>query len=133
MSEMDEKQLTETFSPETLTRLFPADRADSFFDALFGDAGEGAFDIDLRYSGCQGKELSFELQLKERPGKCLACHLTRGIPDVFLRHPIINIKGLVQEIGKLAGNASEPEWSLGRTREVSRSLHVVPLTIRLAG
>jgi hypothetical protein len=129
---MDEKQLTETFSPETLARLFPADRADSFFDALFGDAGEGAFDIDLSFSGCQKTELNFELQLKERPGKCLACHLTRGIPDVFLRHPIINIKGLVREIGKLAGSSTEPEWELGRTREISRKLHVVPLTIRLA-
>lgn len=129
---MDEKKLTETFSPETLARLFPADRADSFFDALFGDAEEGAFDIGLIYSGCKGTELNFELQLKERPGKCLACNLTRGIPDVFLRHPIIDIRGLVHKIGELVGSSEEPEWELGRTREISRKLHIVPLTVCLA-
>lgn len=129
---MEEKKLTETFSPETLARLFPADRADSFFDALFGDAEEGAFDIGLSYSGCEGRELNFELQLKERPGKCLACHLTRGIPDVFLRHPIIDICGLVRQIGELVGCSEAPEWKIGQTREINRKLHVVPLTVCLA-
>lgn len=124
--------MAETFSPETLVRLFPADRADSFFDALFGDAEEGAFDIGLNYSGCEEKELSFELQLKQRPGKCLACNLTHGIPEVFLRHPIINIAGLVKEIGKLAGSTEKPEWKLGQTIQVSRELHVVPLTVSMA-
>ena len=129
---MDVKQFTETFSPKTLALLFPADRADSFFDALFGDAEEGAFDIGLSYSGCEGKELNFELQLKERPGKCLACHLTRGIPDVFLRHPIIDLRGLVRKISELAGSSKEPEWKIGQTREITRKLHVVPLTVCLA-
>lgn len=129
---MDEKKLIETFSDETLARLFPADRADSFFDALFGDAEEGAFDIGLSFSGCVGDELNFELQLRERPGKCLACHLTHGLPEVFLRHPIIDIRGLVREIGKLTGSAKEPEWKIGQTREISRRLHAVPLTVSLA-
>jgi len=131
-TEMDEKRLTETFSPKTLSRLFPPGRADSFFDALFGDAEEGAFDIGLIYSGCEGEKLNFELQLRQRPGKCLACHLTRGIPEVFLRHPVIDIGGLVREIGELAGTSAEPEWRLGQTREISRELHVVPLTVSLA-
>ena len=130
---MNEQQLAEMFSMETVARLFPPERADSFFDALFGDSQEGAFDIDLSYSGCEGTELNFELQLKERPGKCLACHLTHGIPDVFLRHPIIDIKGLVGKIGELAGSPKEPEWTLGQTRQVSGKLHVVPLTVCLAG
>ncbi len=128
---MNENQLTDTFSPETLARLFPAERTDSFFEALFGDAREGAFDIGLNFSGFEGDELKFELQLRQRPGKCLACHLTHGIPDVFLRHPIIDIRGLVREIGKLAGSEKEPEWRLGRTQEISRKLHVVPLTVCL--
>jgi len=128
---MNEKQLTEAFSPEILEGLFPVDRTNAFFDALFGDAEEGAFDIGLNFSGGDGDELKFELQLKQRPGKCLACHLTHGIPDVFLRHPIIDIQGLVEEIGNIAGSGGVPEWELGRTREVSRELHVVPLTVRL--
>jgi hypothetical protein len=128
---MDEKQLTNTFSGETLARLFPPERTDSFFEALFGDSEEGAFDIGLSYSGSEGRKLNFELQLKQRPGKCLACHLTHGIPEVFLRHPIINIRGLVQEIGDLAGSQAEPEWELGRTHQVSRELHVVSLTVSL--
>jgi hypothetical protein len=128
---MNEKQLAEAFSPEALERLFPVDRANAFFDALFGDAEEGAFDIGLSYSGGDGAALNFELQLKQRPGKCLACHLTHGIPEVFLRHPIIDIRGLVGEIGKIAGCDTAPEWELGRTREISRALHVVPLTVRL--
>jgi hypothetical protein len=129
---MNDQQLTEMFSQEALARLFPPERADSFFDALFGDSEEGAFDINLRYTGCEGAELNFELQLKERPGKCLACHLTRGIPEVFLRHPIIDINGLVRQIGELTGSREEPEWKLGETRQVSRQLHVVPLTVCLA-
>ena len=130
---MNEQQLIETFSKETLARLFPPERTDSFFDALFGDSQEGAFDIDLSYQGCEGPELNFELQLKERPGKCLACHLTHGIPEVFLRHPIIDIKGLVGKIGELAGSRKRPKWALGQTRQISRKLHVVPLRVHLAG
>jgi hypothetical protein len=130
---MDDKKLMEAFSPDTLARLFPPDRADSFFDALFGDADEGAFNIGLDYSGREGNNLNFELQLSQRPGKCLACYLTRGIPDVFLRHPVIDIRGLVQEIGRLAGSSGMPEWQLGETRQISKELHVVPLTVHLAG
>ena len=128
---MDDKNINETFSQEVLEKLFPADRADSFFEALFGDAGEGAFDIRLNFSGCEGRMLNFELELRQRPGKCLACNLTHGIPEVFSRHPIIDIRGLVGEIGRLAGCAGEPAWELGGTREISRKLHVVPLTVSL--
>lgn len=126
---MNDSHLNEVFSPESLGRLFPPGRADSFFEALFGDAGEGAFDITLRYSEHEGDTLHFELQLRQRPGKCLACHLTHGIPDVFSRHPVIDIKGLVKEIGKLAEFDGEPAFNLGRTREISGKLHVVPLTV----
>ena len=34
------------FSRTTLRELFPQERTDAFFDALFGDASEGAYDID---------------------------------------------------------------------------------------
>ncbi len=124
--------MNEIFSQDTLKKLFPADRADRFFDALFGDAREGAFDIHLEFKAYNENKLEFEFHLKQRPGKCLACHLTYGLPQVFLRHPVINIKGLVQEIDRLLdGKAKCGEWQLGVTREISRKLHVLPLTVFL--
>jgi len=120
------------FTPDTLQKLFPRDRADEFFDALFGDAGEGAYDIALGYRGSDRNGLVMELQLHERPGRCLACNLTHGLPQVFSRHPIINIAGLVKEIDTLLGDGVTcSEWSLGYTEQRGRSLHVIPLKITL--
>ena len=122
------------FTSETLDRLFPADRADQFFDALFGDASEGAYDIRLAFTrhDAKAKTLAFALELHQRPGKCLACNLTYGLPEVFSRHPLINLKGVVAEIATLCGNATVKEWRLGATHSVSKALHTVPLTINLA-
>jgi hypothetical protein len=129
---MDSQTLQNLFNPETLHRLFPRERADEFFEALFGDADEGAYDIELAYRGLQGDQLTMELLLHERPGRCLACNLTQGLPQVFNRHPVINIKGLVDEIGNLLkGQATCIDWSLGHTEQRSRSLHIVPIKIRL--
>jgi len=129
---MDAKTLPTLFTPDTLLRLFPRDRANEFFEALFGDADEGAYDIELGYRGLQGNELVMELRLHERPGRCLACNLTQGLPQVFSRHPIINLNRLVDNIGELLqGQARCSGWSLGSTEQQSRSLHVVPLKIRL--
>lgn len=122
------------FTPETLEKLFPADRADAFFDAMFGDASEGAYDIALRFDGAEGagNQLRFSLCLHERPGKCLACNLTYGLPEVFSRHPIINIKGLAAKITALLGDkATCTDWKLGTTQTVSKKLHVIPLMISL--
>lgn len=122
------------FTEERVKELFPSDRADQFFDALFGDAAEGSYDISLQFKGYlpEQKNLQFELELHERPGKCLACNLTYGLPEVFSRHPIINIKGLVEEVEKiLDGQAACKEWQLGSTKSVSKSLHIIPLTITL--
>ena len=129
---MDAKTLPTLFTADTLLRLFPRERANEFFEALFGDADEGAYDIELGYRGLQGNELVMELRLHERPGRCLACNLTQGLPQVFSRHPIINLNRLVEDIGELLqGRARCTGWSLGSTEQQSRSLHVVPLKIRL--
>ena len=40
-------QPEQIFSPTTLATLFPPERSNEFFDALFGDADEGAYDIAL--------------------------------------------------------------------------------------
>jgi len=124
----------ENFTPEQLARLMPSNIADDFFDALYGDAAEGAYDIELAYRGHGEGRLNFELLLKQRPGKCLACNLTYGLPQVFQRHPVINLKGLVARVCQLVGaDSSQANWSLGRTRTISSELHAIPLHIDLGG
>ena len=120
------------FTQRVLDEIFPSDRADGFFDALFGDAAEGAYDIGLAYVGETHDRIHFEVQLKKRPGRCLSCNLTYGLPDVFSRHPIIDIAGVVRQIGSRISNVRGcGGWALGRTREVSRDMHVIPLTVDL--
>jgi hypothetical protein len=124
---------TELFTPEKLRVLFPAERADRFFDALLGDPREGAYDIRLAYKEFRDGRLHFALELHQRPRKCLACNLTYGLPAVFSRHPIINLQGLVDQIGGLmSGRGRCTGWKLGATSEMSHQLHVVPLLIDVA-
>ena len=120
------------FTPDTLSQLFPEDRSDRFFDALYGDAEEGAYDIRLDYGGVRENRIQFLLRLTQRPGKCITCSLTYGLPEVFSRHPIININGLVQNIGAfLNGKVRCVGWQLGATREISSDVHAIPLDIFL--
>lgn len=120
------------FSPDVLQQLFPKDRSDQFFDALYGDTAEGAYDISLEFIGSRENRLEFMLRLTQRPGKCITCSLTYGLPEVFTRHPIIDIKGLVQNIGALLdGKGRVEDWQLGPTQEISSDVHVIPLDIFL--
>lgn len=130
---MSNVDLKKVYTSEVLASLFPEEKSDDFFEALFGDASEGAYDIQLAFKDHNCNTLHFELQMLQRPGKCLGCHLTYGLPQVFSRHPVINVNGLVKDIGKLLnGHGQIAEWQLGATREISRELHVIPLTISLA-
>jgi hypothetical protein len=123
----------EYFTDPVLEDLFPPVRADEFFDALYGDAEEGPYDIRLKFKGQDKNRLHFEFQLKQRPGKCLACSVTYGLPSVFSRHPIINLNGLVERISKqLNGSARFKDWELGYTQVVSSDLHAIPFTLLLA-
>ena len=129
---MEKKGFEKLFAPDVLKCLFPEDRSDQFFDALYGDAGEGAYDISLEFIRAQGNRLEFLLRLTQRPGKCITCSLTYGLPKVFTRHPIINIKGLVQDIeARLDGTGRCVDWKLGSTREMSSEIHGIPLIIIL--
>ena len=120
------------FSGKVMARIFPADRTDRFFDALFGDPAEGAFDIRLEYDGNNGNQLSFTFKLRQRPGKCLVCNLTYGLPQVFERHPVIDLGGIIKNIEKrMGGELQCDRWELGSTRELSREFHVIPLTLTL--
>jgi hypothetical protein len=126
------ENIDQLFTERQLNKLFPAEKADAFFDALYGDAAEGAYDIAVSFQGLKENALEFRFDLHRRPGKCLVCNLTYGLPQVFLRHPIINIEKLVHGIeNRLAGKATCSRWELGETKEISSDLHVVPLTIFL--
>ncbi len=115
-----------------MNALFPAHRTGQFFEALFGDAEEGAYDVGLVFREFNENEICFEFHLKQRNGKCLACNLTYGLPSVFMRHPVIDLKGLVKEIDLLLeGTGKCSDFQLGATQEISPSLHVVPLSIRI--
>lgn len=131
---MQTEELKKIFTPQTLLKLFPPERANEFFEALFGDASEGAYDISLEFAGYDpgSQTMQFLLNLHERPGCCLACNLTYGLPEVFSRHPVINIRNVVEEIGQLLGNDLHcTDWSLGHTIQKGRSLHSIPLTIQM--
>ena len=127
--------LNEIFTENVLKELFPPQRADDFFEAMFGDASEGAYDIALNFKGHneRANTLDFYLDLHERPGCCLACNLTYGLPEVFSRHPVVNINGLVADIEKkLNGGAKCADWKLGTTVQQGKGLHSIPLSISLA-
>jgi hypothetical protein len=118
------------FSQEKMDAIFPPERSNQFFDALLGDPDEGAYDIRLAFKKAQNNQLHFNLELHQRPGKCLACNLTYGLPKVFERHPIININGLVEQINALMnGHGRCAGWELGKSQEITRQLHAVPLII----
>ncbi|MCI5145983.1 MAG: pancreas/duodenum homeobox protein 1 [Candidatus Electrothrix sp. AR3] len=127
--------MNEIFTKDVLQELFPTQRADDFFEALFGDASDGAYDISLSFNGHdqQANTLNFDLDLHERPGCCLACNLTSGLPQVFSRHKVIDIEGLVAEVEKkLDGKAQCSSWKLGSTQQRSKNLHCIPLQIILS-
>lgn len=120
------------FDPEVMGDIFPAERSDQFFEALYGDADEGAYDIRLAFNRIQNDRLQFQFELIRRPGKCLACNLTYGLPQVFTRHPIVNVNKIVSDIEALLppGMACS-EWRLGQTREISSDLHIMPFDIQI--
>ncbi|MEG2004915.1 MAG: pancreas/duodenum homeobox protein 1 [Bilophila sp.] len=121
------------FTQERLNSLFPPQRTDAFFEALFGDAEEGAYDISLTLDETEEPvegELRFHFALHQRPGRCLVCSLTYGLPQVFERHPIINLKGLVSELAELAGwDLEEVWWRMGTTESLSSAFHRIPLVL----
>ncbi len=119
------------FNADILDELFPPERSNEFFEALYGDADEGVYDIRLAFHGLEGKTLNFSLELHERPGKCLACNLTYGLPEVFSRHPVINVEGLVKEIEARLEGKNCRQWRLGATLPVDKKLYRIPLTISL--
>jgi hypothetical protein len=131
---MEEKEFSIIFSDQVLDEIFPEARSDQFFEALYGDIQEGAYSIGLRFKRFDASRsmLHFALELRERPEKCLVCNLTYGLPEVFSRHPIINIRGVVKELEKRLGNGFLfGDWSLGQTQPVFKDLHTIDLMIKI--
>lgn len=122
--------LTQVFTPEYLDEIFPLEKSDAFFEAMYGDAAEGSYDIKLRFEAGTSSELQFLLHLEQRPGKCLACNLTYGLPQVFSRHPLLAMGQLADELAKKIGRTVE-SWAFSPTREISQTLHAVPYIISL--
>lgn len=111
--------------------VFPPERTNDFFEALFGDPDDGAYDIRLAFVRQNGDQLEFSFELHQRGTQCLACNLTHGLPKVFERHPVINSAGLAQAAAAASGRTLK-EWKLGPTREESKALHKVPFFVTLA-
>ncbi len=126
---MEDNKLINRLSPEKLRKIFPPSRTDEFFEALLGDPQEGAYDIVLQFKGMVDNRLEFEFHLKQRPGRCLACNLTYGLPQVFQRHPVINLSGVIEEIKNIFPELNITGWEMGYTREVSPELHIIPLSL----
>lgn len=120
----------ELFNDAWTRKVFPPERTDAFFDALFGGAEEGAYDIVLRFVGARGTSYEFAFDLEQRAGKCLVCNLTYGLPQVFSRHPVLNVKGVAEAVAEALGkDPAAVRWELQATRETSSSLHSIPLLI----
>jgi len=122
--------LHSVFSQKKLDAIFPPERSNEFFNALFGDPDEGAYDIRLAFDRAEDNRLHFNFELHQRPGRCLACNLTHGLPKVFERHPIINVRGVVEQIDALMDHHGRCSgWKLGKSHEITRQVHAVPLII----
>lgn len=120
------------FTLEWAKAVFPPERTEAFFEALFGGAEEGAYDISLRFVAERENGYEFSFDLDQRPGKCLACNLTYGLPQVFSRHPLLNVKGVAEAVaGALGKDPASLSWRLGTTREESASRHCIPLFVSL--
>ena len=116
-----------------LDKIFPPERADEFFDALFGGAEEGAYDIALVCREVTPQKAHLAFELRQRPGKCLVCNLTYGLPQVFQRHPVLNVAGVARDVAaQLDWPVDSFSWKLGHTEEISRELHAIPLMIERA-
>jgi len=127
---MNQIGLEKIATQDFLDSLLPPEKSDQFFEALYGDSSEGAYDIRLECLSVGSKRIVLAFNLIQRPGKCLVCNLTYGLPAVFQRHPLIDIKGMVSKIE--ASGLEISAWQLGQTEENSPSLHVIPLYLDLS-
>lgn len=123
---------TNCIPQEKLDNIFPATKADEFFEAIYGGAEDGAYDIVLTCEDITASQAAFAFELRRRPGQCLKCSLTYGLPEVFKRHPLLNIAGVAGQIANELGWGANYQWELQPVREISDDLHVIPFIIEKA-
>ena len=129
---MPTAELATLFTKDLLQEILPPEKTDQFFEALLGDAAEGAYDISLEFKGGTPEKLEFGFHLTPKPGKCLVCNLTYGLPNVFARHPAIDIKGMAGKIAQqLGGHVQIEHWYCGATIERTPDLHIIPLFLEV--
>ena len=126
---MDQSVVDRILTQDYLDTLLPGEISDRFFEALYGDASEGAYDIRLELIAANDKRIVLAFNLIQRPGKCLVCSLTYGLPNVFSRHPLININGMVKKIEEKGLKVKS--WRLGDTEEQTSSFHTIPFYLEL--
>ncbi len=113
-----------------LATIFPASKTDEFFDALYGDAEDGAYDIRLTFISATSNQIELAFALDQRANQCLRCNLTYGLPQVFARHPIIGVAKVVAAVATMLDlDPAACTWELGRTQEHSEKIHTIPLYI----
>ncbi len=74
-------------------------------------------------------EARLAFELRQRPGKCLKCSLTYGLPQVFQRHPVLDVAGVARAVAGRLGWQGEPVWELGPTEEVDAETHLIPFLL----
>lgn len=116
---------------EKLDEILPPEKTNEFFEALYGDIEEGPYDIRLVCQEIGEDHAALAFELARRPGKCLACNFTHGLPPVFSRHPVINADRLAKEVVAALGWQGEVEWEFLPTREISEELHSVPFLVKI--
>lgn len=113
-----------------LNEIFPPQRTEEFFEALFGGAEEGAYDIRLTCDEVTDDRAILSFDLHERPGKCLVCNLTYGLPQVFRRHPVLDVAGVARAVAERLGwDPAAIQWELGHTQEGDPHLHRIPFIL----
>ena len=126
---MENTSIEKVFTKQFLEDLLPLSLSDQFFEALYGEASEGAYDIGLEFVSADNEQIVLSFNLIQRPDKCLVCSLTYGLPNVFSRHPLINIGNMVKKIEQ--EGIKVKEWRLGRTQEIRQDLHKIPFYLDL--
>lgn len=120
---------TNCIPQEKLDEIFPATKSDEFFEAIYGGAEDGAYDIVLTCDNITGAKAVLAFELRRRPGQCLKCSLTYGLPDVFKRHPLLNVAGVAGQIAARLGWEAGYKWELRPVREISDDLHIIPFIV----
>lgn len=126
---MNQTVLDQIADQDFLDSILPPEKSDQFFEALYGDASEGAYDIHLTFISASSDKIMLAFELTQRPDKCLVCSLTYGLPKVFSRHPLINIDGMVKKMEEAGLNIAS--WRLGQTQERSDTHHLIPFYLNL--